>query len=119
MEQVLINLAQNAADSIERNGTITFRVRTGKARQNHANGPVVMIEVTDTGKGIPPEVQKRMFDPFFTTKQEGTGLGLVIALRIAEKHHGTIECRSELNRGTTFTLRLPRANPEGTHELAA
>jgi signal transduction histidine kinase len=83
---------------------------TGRTR------PVVILEVSDTGKGIPPEVQKRIFDPFFTTKDEGTGLGLVIASRIVEKHNGTLECRSELNRGTTFTILLPQTKPEEINE---
>ncbi len=112
IEQVLINLIRNAAESIEHDGTITLRVRTGTARLTGRKCPVVMLEVSDTGRGIPPEVRKRMFDPFFTTKEEGTGLGLVIASRIIEKHNGTMECRSELNRGTTFTIMLPHAKPE-------
>ena len=77
-----------------------------------------MLEVSDTGKGIPPEVRKRMFDPFFTTKEEGTGLGLVIASRIIEKHNGAMQFRSEANRGTTFTIMLPQAKPqEETNEF--
>ena len=116
IEQVLINLIKNAAESMERDGTITLRVRTGTARLTGRNRPVVILEVSDTGKGIPPEVQKRIFDPFFTTKEEGTGLGLVIASRIIEKHNGTLECRSESNRGTTFTIMLPQAKPEEINE---
>jgi signal transduction histidine kinase len=112
IEQVLINLIRNAAESIERDGTITLRVRTGTARLTGRKCPVVMLEVSDTGRGIPPEVRKRMFDPFFTTKEEGTGLGLVIASRIIEKHNGTMLCRSESNRGTTFTIMLPHAKPQ-------
>ena len=112
IEQVLINLIRNAAESIERDGTITLRVRTGTARLTGRKCPVVMLEVSDTGRGIPPEVRKRMLDPFFTTKEEGTGLGLVIASRIIEKHNGTMQCRSESNRGTTFTIMLPHAKPE-------
>jgi signal transduction histidine kinase len=53
-----------------------------------------------------------MFDPFFTTKEEGTGLGLAIAARIVEKHGGALECRSELNCGTTFAILLPQTKPE-------
>lgn len=112
IEQVLINLIRNAAESIERDGTITLRVRTGSGRLTGHNHPVVILEVSDTGKGIPPEVRKRMFDPFFTTKEEGTGLGLVIASRIIEKHNGTMECHSESNHGTTFTILLPHTKPE-------
>ena len=116
IEQVLINLIKNAAESMERDGTITLRVRTGSARLAGRSRPVVILEVTDTGKGIPQEVQKRIFDPFFTTKDEGTGLGLVIASRIVEKHNGTLECRSELNRGSTFTILLPQMKPEEIDE---
>jgi len=75
---------------------------------------VVVLEVRDTGKGIPPEVQKRLFDPFFTTKEEGTGLGLSIAARIVEQQGGALQYKTELNRGTTFTIMLPLAehNPD-------
>lgn len=116
IEQVLINLVQNAAESMEGGGTITLRARTGTGRLATRARPVVIIEVSDTGKGIPPDVQKRMFDPFFTTKEEGTGLGLAIAARIIEKHGGALECRSELNRGTTFALLLPHTKPEAIDE---
>lgn len=119
IEQVLINLIRNAAESIERDGTITLRVRAGTARLTGRTRPAVMLEVSDTGKGIPLEAQKRMFDPFFTTKEEGTGLGLVIASRIIEKHNGALEFRSEANRGTTFTILLPQTKPgEETDESA-
>jgi signal transduction histidine kinase len=69
----------------------------------------VLIEVADTGKGIPPDVQKRLFDPFVSTKQGGTGLGLAIAERIVEKHGGRILFTTQLNRGTTFQIVLPIA----------
>jgi signal transduction histidine kinase len=70
---------------------------------------VVVIDVADTGKGIPPEIQKRLFDPFFTTKETGTGLGLPIAARIVERHGGIIRYETQPNRGTTFSIVLPRA----------
>jgi signal transduction histidine kinase len=112
VEQVLINLIQNAAESMKAGGTITLHARSGMARLPDRARPVVMIEVSDTGSGIPPEVQQRMFDPFFTTKEQGTGLGLAIAARIVENHGGTLRCRSVVNRGTTFTMLLPHAKPE-------
>jgi signal transduction histidine kinase len=118
IEQVLINLVRNSAESIGRDGAITVRVITGTGRLNGRGSPVVNIEVSDTGAGIPPEVQKHIFDPFFTTKEEGTGLGLVIASRIIEKHNGTLECRSEPNRGTVFTILLPYIKTEQIHEPA-
>ncbi len=119
IEQVLINLIRNAAESIEHDGTITLRVRTDTARLTGRTRPVVVLEVSDTGKGIPPEARKRMFDPFFSTKEEGTGLGLVIASRIIEKHNGALEFRSEVNRGTTFTILLPQTKPEDETDESA
>ena len=71
--------------------------------------PVVILEVQDTGKGIGPEVAKRLFDPFFTTKDTGTGLGLPIAARIVEKHGGTLQYQTQPGRGTTFGVVLPRS----------
>ena len=71
----------------------------------------VAIEVTDTGKGMPPEVVKRLFDPFFTTKEDGTGLGLPIAARIVELHGGVIEYETQPQHGTTFRIVLPRIAP--------
>lgn len=70
--------------------------------------------MSDTGQGIPPEVQKRLFDPFFTTKEGGTGLGLPITARIVEKHGGTLQFQTEQNRGTTFGVVLPKAQPDET-----
>ena len=108
IKQVLINLVQNSSDSIVKGGTIILRVRsepgpTGK------EADLALLEVVDSGKGIPAEVQKRLFDPFFTTKEGGTGLGLSIAARIIEKHLGELHYQTQPNRGTTFTIALPRA----------
>ena len=109
IQQVLINLIQNAAESIERNGAITLRARAGHERLHGQLTPVVIFEVQDTGKGIPPEVQARLFDPFFSTKDTGTGLGLSIAARIMEKHGGTLGFQTQVNHGTIFTVVLPIA----------
>jgi len=68
----------------------------------------VVLEVSDTGKGITPEIEKRLFDPFFSTKETGTGLGLPIALRMVEQHGGKIEYQTQLGYGTTFGVVLPR-----------
>ncbi len=108
LKQVLINLVQNAAESIGRDGTITFRVSGDEAYLTGENRPAAIISITDTGKGIPEEVQKRLFDPFFTTKDGGTGLGLPTAARIVEKHGGELRYETHLNRGTTFEVVLPR-----------
>ena len=109
IQQVLINLVQNAADSIGENGAITLRARKDFRRLGEQNREVVILEVSDSGKGIPPEVEKRLFDPFFTTKESGTGLGLSIAARIVEKHGGALQYQTQLNRGTTFGIVLPKA----------
>jgi signal transduction histidine kinase len=109
LKQVLINLIQNGAQSIPSKGTVVLRAFDSAARLGGVSKPVVIIEVTDTGGGIPPEVQKRLFDPFFTTKVEGTGLGLSTAARIMEKHGGAIEFQTQLNRGTTFGMVIPAA----------
>lgn len=108
LKQVLINLVQNAAESIEQGGQVILRARSATARLNgHGLQPVVILETQDTGKGIPPDVQKRLFDPFYSTKETGTGLGLSIAARIVEKHGGALEFQTQVNRGTTFGIILP------------
>ena len=110
IEQVLINLVHNAADSIDaRGGTITLRVKQGAARLAGRSTPAVILEVADTGKGIPSDVQARLFDPFFSTKAGGTGLGLPISERIVEKHGGLIQYQTQIHRGTTFQIVLPRS----------
>jgi len=108
LEQVLVNLIQNAADSIEGEGDVTLGVRTENLRLSGRVLPAIIIQVADTGKGIPPEVQQRIFDPFFTTKEGGTGLGLAIAASIVEKHGGVLQFRTRMGSGTTFEIALPR-----------
>jgi signal transduction histidine kinase len=114
IQQVLINLVQNSADSIGRNGTITLRARPEHRRLGDTEREVVILEVTDTGKGIPPAVQKRLFDPFFTTKEKGTGLGLSIASRIVEMNGGVLQFQTQQNRGSTFGIVLPQASTPAT-----
>jgi two-component system NtrC family sensor kinase len=107
IQQVLINLVQNAVDSINSNGTITPRARHDRKRLSNSETDVVILEVADTGKGIPWEVEARLFDPFFTTKDNGTGLGLSIAARIVEKQGGSLQYQTQVNRGSTFGIILP------------
>jgi signal transduction histidine kinase len=107
LKQVLINLIQNSAESVGKDGVITLGLQTGAGALAGHNGSAAILSVTDTGKGIPAEVQKRLFDPFFTTKDGGTGLGLAIAARIVEKHGGLLRYKTEVNRGTTFEIVLP------------
>jgi len=108
IKQVLINLIQNAAESIGENGTVTLRARLDEKRLNDRPTSVVILEVSDTGKGISPEAEKRLFDPFFTTKDFGTGLGLPIAARIVEKHYGALQYQTQIDFGTAFGIILPR-----------
>ncbi|QGZ40867.1 PAS domain S-box-containing protein [Pseudoduganella flava] len=102
LNQVFMNLLMNAGHAIAEKGRIT--VRTGFDKQN------VWVEVEDTGHGIKPENLGRIFDPFFTTKPvgKGTGLGLALSYGIVTKHAGTIDVRSEVGKGTTFRVTLPR-----------
>jgi signal transduction histidine kinase len=108
LQQVLINLVQNAADSIAHRGSITLRARQGASSALNQSQPMVTIEVIDTGKGMSHAVEKRLFDPFFSTKEGGTGLGLPIAARIVEKHGGFIQYLTQPNLGTTFSIVLPK-----------
>lgn len=118
IKQVLINLIQNSADSIGRNGMILLRTRNKSGSARRGLEAMVALEVQDNGKGISPEVQKRLFDPFFTTKETGSGLGLPIAARIVEKHGGQLYYDTEINRGTTFGIVLPRAVEHETQRPA-
>jgi signal transduction histidine kinase len=114
IEQVLINLVQNAAESMAGGCSITLRAST-KPPLLAGRQSQVLLDVIDTGQGIAPEIQNRLFDPFFSTKEGGAGLGLSIATRIVERHGGWLRYKTQLGRGTTFSFILPGA-PESKHE---
>ena len=99
---VLENLLRNALDAMDGEGTISASI--------HEEGKTISIEISDTGKGIPPSQVKRVFEPGFTTKQRGWGLGLSLAKRIIENYHnGKIFVkRSKPGEGTTFAIKLPK-----------
>ena len=99
IHQVLLNLLLNGVQAIEGDGTI--RVDIG------SRGDFVTIDVTDSGRGISPQNLPNIFRPFFTTKGNGTGLGLSLARRIVEEHHGLIEVSSIVGKGSKFTVLLP------------
>jgi signal transduction histidine kinase len=99
IHQVLLNLLLNAVQAIEGAGTV--RVRVG-SRDDYAS-----VVVSDTGRGIPPQNLSNIFRPFFTTKGNGTGLGLSLARRIVEEHHGRIEVTSVVGKGSQFEVLLP------------
>jgi signal transduction histidine kinase len=116
IKQVLINLVQNAAESIRNDGTITLSVGVQRSPSRKKHG-LAALEISDTGKGIPPELEKRLFDPFFTTKEGGTGLGLPIAARIVDKHGGLIRYRTNPEGGATFSVVLPHVEEHETNHF--
>src|SRR6266850_4524376 len=104
LQQAVVALATNAIDAMPEGGTLTLRAS--------CSGPRVLVQVIDTGIGIPPENMTRIFDPFFTTKDvgRGTGLGLAVCYGILSDHGGRLDVRSALGIGTTFTITLPIAD---------
>lgn len=131
IQQAFVNIVKNAIEAMhDKGGELIVKtdvgevVRLGKMqREGRKRGeemvwgeeevmekpiPVVFIEVSDSGEGIPEENLKSLFDPFFTTKMTGTGMGLPITLRIIEEHKGSVKVRSQAGRGTTFIITLPQ-----------
>ena len=121
MQQVLMNICTNAAHAMERHGGVlkidlrNAAVTEGdvipRSEPGHRN--YVVLTVSDTGHGMDPEVQARIFDPYFTTKEpgKGTGLGLSVVHGIVQSHGGAIQVISEVGKGSTFKVFLPRADP--------
>lgn len=105
LQQIFLNIFNNAIDAVEKDGGITVKTRT------RPNGSV-QVDIHDTGPGMPPEVMKHIFEPFFTTKGpgKGTGLGLSITYGLVRKLGGEIQVATEQGKGTTFTVVLP-VNP--------
>lgn len=121
IQQVLMNLCVNARDAMPQGGVLTIGLdkkdldATGVAIHPKAKpGGYVVISVTDTGTGIPPELVDKIFDPFFTTKPlgQGTGLGLPTVLGIAENHGGFVHLETKVGAGTTFYVYIPIAPGE-------
>jgi two-component system sensor histidine kinase HydH len=98
--RAFLNIFINAIQAMNGTGTISI----GIARQKN----IYKIEIKDTGAGISEETLKKIFNPFFTTKQKGSGLGLSIVKKIVEDHQGTLWIDSQINKGTTVTVCLPR-----------
>lgn len=107
MHQVLLNLTVNARDAMPDGGTLTLATR--REGNPETGATELLVTVTDTGSGIPLEIQGRIFDPFFTTKElgRGTGMGLATAYGIVESHGGRLSFTSAPGQGTSFTFRLP------------
>ncbi|MCA9415301.1 MAG: response regulator [Candidatus Omnitrophica bacterium] len=110
ISEALINVIMNSIQAMEQGGKLTLGAQTSQpaSEAEESMGRFVRIFVTDTGQGIPPENLKRVFGRYFTTKSEGTGLGLPRLQKLAKKHLGRTEIESEVGKGTTVSLFLPR-----------
>ncbi len=106
LEQVFMNLMLNAKAAMDRGGKL--EIRTSSLNNE------VIVELIDTGHGIPEDMIESIFEPFVSTKEEGTGLGLFISFDIVQNHNGVLEVSSEVGKGTTFTVRLPASDVETT-----
>lgn len=124
-EQVIVNLVVNARDAMPDGGTLTLRTANVPASACAAYGAgnlipadYVVVEVQDTGTGIPPEIIDKIFEPFFSTKEvgKGTGLGLSTVYGIVQQTGGTILAASEMDKGTVFRVFLPRYLPSAEPE---
>lgn len=118
VEQVLMNIGINAKEAMPQGGRLRIETKIALMDEGYCRlhpgskpGPHVVIEISDTGKGMNRDMLERIFDPFFTTKgwdfKKGTGLGLSVAKGIVEQHGGTITCESEPGKGTTFRVIFP------------
>jgi two-component system NtrC family sensor kinase len=103
LQQVFMNIIINAAEAMDGNGVLALSTSLNK------DGTFIEVKFSDTGHGIKEEDKQRLFEPFFSTKEvgEGTGLGLAISYSIIQKHKGTIEVQSQLEKGSTFIVKLP------------
>jgi two-component system cell cycle sensor histidine kinase/response regulator CckA len=128
LEQVIINLAVNARDAMPEGGKLTIRTANVSRKESQKLGyeplpaaDYVLIEVSDTGRGIAPELQGKVFEPFFTTKEigQGTGLGLSTVYGIVKQTGGYIFLESAPGEGATFRIYLPRHRPALGAEAAA
>jgi PAS domain S-box-containing protein len=123
LHQVLLNLCVNARDAMPRGGTLTLSASNLLLDEQYSGmnleaspGPYVLIQVEDSGSGMPPEVVDRIFEPFYTTKElgKGTGLGLSTTLAIIKSHGGFIRVYSEPGVGTKFSVYLPARDNTGS-----
>ena len=104
VKEAIMNIVSNAIQSLSGSGSIYIRTYT---KDGYA-----VVEVEDTGRGIPEPDRPNIFNPFFTTKASGTGLGLAITHRIIQEHNGTIEVESEVDKGSVFRVFIPSRKRE-------
>jgi two-component system, LuxR family, sensor kinase FixL len=106
LRQVFLNLLTNASDAMPEGGTVTLRAAPATLDTGR---PGVLVEIVDTGVGIPDQHLEKILEPFFTTKAEGqgTGLGLAICRRVVQEHQGSIQISSTVGKGTTVRILLP------------
>ncbi|MFW9257967.1 PAS domain S-box protein [Nostoc sp. CALU 546] len=126
LEQVFMNLAVNARDAMPNDGMLTINAENRMLDETNARmrldakaGGYIVVTVSDTGTGIPPEFLERIFDPFFTTKEvgKGTGLGLSTVLGIVKNHGGFVEVSTQVGKGTQFQVFLPRGEGTATETI--
>jgi PAS domain S-box-containing protein len=126
LDQVFMNLAVNARDTMPNGGKLTITAENRIIDETYARmhleahpGDYIVVTVSDTGTGIPPEILERIFDPFFTTKEvgKGTGLGLSTALGIIKNHDGFVQVSTQLGKGTQFQVFLPRGEGTATEAI--
>lgn len=127
LDQVLLNLCVNARDAMPQGGTLMINAENTVLDEHYARlnlqakpGPYVVIEVSDTGHGMAPDVLDKIFEPFFTTKKVGvgTGLGLSTVQAIVKSHRGFVNVYSEVGKGTSFKVFFPARESDETHEAA-
>ncbi len=123
--QVFQNLIINAIQAMPEPSLGVIQLKAADIRLDDGDvaqlpaGEYVQIDVQDNGTGIPPEIAERIFDPFFTTKKNGTGLGLATVLSIVRRHGGQLGMQTEVGRGTTFTVFLPKAEEPAETQVRA
>ena len=104
LKQAALNVIQNGAQAMPNGGILSVRLEEERK--------MAVLRIADEGAGIPPEIREKIFDLYFTTKSGGSGIGLAMTYRILQLHHGSVDVKSEVGRGTEFSLRIPLAATE-------